>query len=95
VRQLNCLQLLRYQLSKPQVPVPGAQVGAGIALVLAVALGVALAKLEAKAPVTARAITKLRTMNFMMGLLFLGYFEWAELNFSLDTPDGTTLGCLS
>ena len=23
-----------------------------------------------------------------------GYSEWAQLNFSLDTPDATTLGCL-
>jgi hypothetical protein len=68
----------------------------GIALVLAVMVawaGVALTKVEATAPVTARAMTRLRTMTFMMYSLF-GYSEWAELNFSLDTPDATTLGCL-
>ena len=67
-----------------------------MALVLAVALGVALAKVDANAPDTARAITKLRTMIFMVVYSsFLGNFEWAELNISLDIPDGTTLGCLS
>jgi hypothetical protein len=73
-------------------------VGTGIALVLAVTValaGVAVVKLVATAPVTARAITRLRTITFMVVTPFSGYSEWAELNISLDTPDGTTLGSLS
>ncbi len=49
----------------PQSPDPGAQLGIGIALVLeATALGVETE--VAIAPVTARAITRLRTMIFMV-----------------------------
>ena len=59
-----------YQLPRPQSPDPGSQVGMGIALVLLAVMvalaGGAVAKLEAMAPVTARAITRLRTMTFMV-----------------------------
>ena len=83
----------------PQPPgALGGHVGTGIALVLAVMValaGVAVVKLVATAPVTARAITRLRTMTFMVLTPFCGYSEWAELNISLDLPDGSTLRSLS
>jgi len=68
------LQLFRYQPVIPQSPELGGQVGTGMALVLAamvVLVEDALAKLVAIAPVTARAITRVRTISFMMVTPFL------------------------
>lgn len=60
----------------------GGQAGTGIALVLAVMValaGVVLTKVVAMAPVTARAITRLRTMTFMVVYSpFFGYSGWVE-----------------
>jgi hypothetical protein len=73
-------------------------VGTGIALVLesvdlaeAVA-EVAFAWVVATAPVRARAMTRTRTKSFIVGYSLFGYSEWALVDISLDTPDGTTLG---
>ena len=59
-----------YQVPRPQVVPPGAQVGTGIALVFAtLTVEAGLAYEVAIAPVTARATTRLRTMSFMVVLL--------------------------
>jgi hypothetical protein len=77
----------------------GSQAGTGIALVLerlafAVTEGAFawVAAVVAIAPVRARAMTRVRTKSFMVDYSLFGYSEWAELDISLDRPDGTTLG---
>ena len=85
-----------YQVPRPQPSgTPGGQVGVGIALVLAVTVafaGVAETTEVATAPVTARAITRLRTMTFMVFLLPLGLCsKCVKRKISLDEPDASTL----
>jgi hypothetical protein len=79
---------------RPQLPVPGAQVGTGKALVFVVEAG-AFAYELAIAPVTARATTRLRTISFMVLLLsgpgnfwcrvenFSGRARWNNLRMSI------------
>jgi hypothetical protein len=58
----------------------------GMALVLAEMAEAeeAFAWVEAKAPVRARAMTKARTMFFMVWNSLFGYSEWAKPNIFLD-----------